>query len=316
MTAPGAQGEDRGESRVLVAVDGSEAGAEAAALAAREARLRGGALHVVHVLAWPLMATARMPLPPPDSALHQQAEQIVTDAVHRATEAEPDVEVTWQIVIGQPLRELDVLAQEADLLVLGSSGRGAFAAAVGSVAVHMSASAPCPVLVHRGREAPEGPVLLAVDGSEDSDAAAAFAFAEAGLRGAPLVALHVSPPRPGPAPAGMSAMDALLFEDYPRDTGRDDADRARDQEVAELAIAAHRKTHPDVRASVRTERAHVRPALIDASADAQLLVLGARGRGGFTGLLLGSVSQALLQHAQCPLTVVRRDTAMTARTAA
>ena len=304
MTAPG----DSGYARVLVAVDGSGTGSDTAVLAAREARLRGWGLHVVHVLAWPLMATAGVPMPPPDGALHQEAERVVSDAVHRAEEAEPGLEVTWQVVVGQPLRELDTLAREAGLLVLGSSGRGALGAAVGSVAVHMSASAPCPVLVQRGRPAPQGPVLLAVDGSQDSDAAAAFAFAEAGLRGAGLAVLHVSPPRPGPAPAGMSAMDALLFEDYPRDTGSDEAERARHREVAELAVAAHREAHPAVEVSVRTERAHVRPTLIEASDAAQLLVLGARGRGGFTGLLLGSVSQALLQHAHCPLAVVRRDT--------
>ncbi|GAA2101421.1 universal stress protein [Streptomyces albiaxialis] len=301
MTASAAQG----EGRVVVAVDGSEAGTEAAALASREARLRGGTLHVVHVLAWPLMATARMPLPPPDSALHQQAELIVTDAVERATETEPELEVSWQVAIGQPLTELDAQAREADLLVLGSSGRGPLGAAAGSVAVHMSANAPCPVLVQRGRRAPEGPVLLAVDGSGDADAAAAFAFAEADLRGAPLLALHIASPLPGPAPAGMSAMDALVFEDYPRDPGREAA-----REKADLTVAAHREAYPDVRVTERTERARVRPALIDASEDAQLLVMGARGRGGFTGLLLGSVSQALLQHARCPLAVVRRDTAV------
>ncbi|NLU70345.1 universal stress protein [Streptomyces sp. HNM0574] len=294
--------------RVLMAADGSEADAATAALAAHEARLRSWALHVVHVLPWPIAASIRTTLPPPSSALHQHAEQIVTDAAHHATTAQPEVPLSREVIVGQPFTDLTAQAHQADLTVLGSSGRGALGSAVESVAVYLSANTTCPILVQRGRHQPDGPVLLATDGSPDSHAATDFAFTEAALRNAPLLALHIAAPRPGPAPAGMNAMDTLLFEDPP------DPDDTDAQHATEQALAAHRERHPHLDVTVRTQRGRVRPELIDASNHAQLLVLGARGRGGFAGLLLGSVSQALLQHAHCPLTVIRHDHTTTQQT--
>lgn len=65
--------------------------------------------------------------------------------------------------------------------------------------------------------------------------------------------------------------------------------------------------YPQVIVHRRLVHGRTRPTLIEASAGAQLLVGGARGLGGFAGLLLGSVSQAVLHHAQCPVTVVRAE---------
>ncbi len=71
------------------------------------------------------------------------------------------------------------------------------------------------------------------------------------------------------------------------------------------ALAGHRERHPDVAVEHETVHGPTREALIEASRTARLVVVGARGRGGFSGLLLGSVSQALLHHAHCPVAVVR-----------
>ncbi len=140
-------------------------------------------------------------------------------------------------------------------------------------------------------------MLLAVDGSPADAAAVEFAFTEASLRGADLVALHVWNTWSEPAAAG---------PDNPLDLVVDiDRIRAEGQRLLDATLASWQLRRPGVRVERRLVRARVRPALIAAGGEAQLVVTGARGRGGFTGLLLGSVSQALLHHADCPVAVVR-----------
>ena len=86
-----------------------------------------------------------------------------------------------------------------------------------------------------------------------------------------------------------------------------DPEHLRDEEERLLAeaLSGWQNRYPDVSVRQRLVNRRTRPALIEASGDAQLLVVGARGRGGFTGLLLGSVSQAILHHSRCPVAVVR-----------
>ncbi len=173
-------------------------------------------------------------------------------------------------------------SRDSCLVVVGSRGLGRFGALlIGSVAVHLAAHAACPVLIVRGRPEPDGPVLVAVDGSGVGAEALGFAFAEASARRVPLTALHVAHPS-----ASLPGQE--------------------ERALAE-ALAGHRDTYPDVELRSELIEAHARPALIDASRAAQLLVVGARGRGGFTGMLLGSTSQAMIQHAHCPVVVVRHE---------
>jgi nucleotide-binding universal stress UspA family protein len=155
-------------------------------------------------------------------------------------------------------------------------------------------------MVVRGRPDPAGPVVLAVDGSEAGAGAVEFAFTEAALRKAPLVAVHVwntwsEHAYEGPGDP-LSAMVA-------------DIDRLREaeQQLLDESVTAWQGKFPQVTVERRLVRSRVRQALIDAGRGAQLLVVGARGHGGCTGLLLGSVSQALLHHADCPVTVVRGE---------
>lgn len=79
-----------------------------------------------------------------------------------------------------------------------------------------------------------------------------------------------------------------------------------EEAVMAEALAGRRERYPEVSVEPRVTRGGTREALIEASSTAQLLVVGARGRGGFAGLLLGSVSQAMVHHAHCPVAVVRR----------
>ncbi|GAA3206849.1 hypothetical protein GCM10020256_02110 [Streptomyces thermocoprophilus] len=178
---------------VVVGVDGSASSLAAVEVAAREARLRGAALRVVHAFLWPALHVPLGPSPlgPPDGGLRNLADRVVAEAVARARTAEPDVEIGQVVVSGEPLTVLEAQSRAAELVVVGSRGMGGFVGLlVGSTAVHLAAHGACPVLVVREEPRPDGPVVLGVDGSAAGRKAVDFAFAEASLRGAPLVALH------------------------------------------------------------------------------------------------------------------------------
>jgi nucleotide-binding universal stress UspA family protein len=140
-----------------------------------------------------------------------------------------------------------------------------------------------------------GPVLVGVDGSPSSDAALRFAFDEASMRGVPLVALNSwwMLPRDNLGPV------------YPGTY--DDLERATDeaQRLLAEAVAGWSADYPDIELEKRSPH-EMNPsiALIDASRDAGLVVVGSRGRGGFVGLLLGSVGRDMVGNAQCPVAVV------------
>ncbi|MET9673159.1 universal stress protein [Streptomyces sp. NPDC006482] len=288
-------GRGDGPGSVLVGVDGSESALRAVEAAAHEARVRGARLTVVHAFIWPLLKVSLDPSPygPADGGLRRQAQEIVDTAVAHARASVPGVEVTGEVVTGEPLTVLATRSRSAGLVVVGSRGLGAFTGLLlGSVAVHLAAHAACPVLVVRGREKPAGPVLLAVDGSRDADAAVSFAFAEAADRGAELRAVHTWTPSSGPA------------DPTPLFHGTEEI-RSEEERVLAQALAGARERWPEVPVEWRLVRGRPRAVLLEESADARLLVMGARGRGGFAGLLLGSVGQALLHHAECPVAVVR-----------
>jgi nucleotide-binding universal stress UspA family protein len=138
------------------------------------------------------------------------------------------------------------------------------------------------------------PVVVGVDGSPTSEVALAFAYDEADRRGVALVAVH-------------TWLDDML---EPTLAAMIDWDAIETDERALLAerLAGWSEKHPDV--EVRRLVTRDRPArvLVEESVGAQLVVVGSRGRGGVTGLLLGSVAHALLHHAHCPVAVARSDT--------
>ncbi|MEV0924561.1 universal stress protein [Streptomyces spongiicola] len=285
---------------VVVGVDGSASSLAAVEAAAREARLRGAGLRVVHAFIWPAMGVPLGPSPmgPAEGGLRNMAERYVAEAVERARAAEPGVEVSDAVVTGEPLTVLEAQSRAAELVVVGSRGMGGFVGLlVGSTAVHLAAHGRCPVLVVREQPAAEGPIVLGADGSTAGEAAVDFAFAEAELRKAPLVALHA-----------WTTWNALM--PAPKDPSMPYANpqgalAGEEERLLSEALAGHRERYPGVVVEHRAVHGATRTALIEASRSAQLVVTGARGRGGFTGLLLGSVSQALLHHAHCPVAVVR-----------
>jgi nucleotide-binding universal stress UspA family protein len=187
------------------------------------------------------------------------------------------------------------LAESADEIVLGSHGHGRVAgAAIGSVTQHVTRHAPCTVVVVRPAKKPgSARIVVGVDGSEMAHAALEYACRRAERTGEVVVAVH-------------GWKEHTPSSDVLRSEPRSVTDDVEDREVLlGESVAGLREAHPDV--VLATEAIPVAPGslLVDASADATLVVVGARGHGFFEGLQLGSVTQDLIHRAQCPVAVVR-----------
>jgi len=186
-------------------------------------------------------------------------------------------------------------AQDAEMLVAGSRGRGPAASTLlGSVSQHLARHATCPlVVVRREPRADATRILVGIDGSSDCVAALRFACRRAALTKETVAALHAWNP-------------GRVQLDYHGQLPETLADRseAADALLAET-VADARREFPEVSVVPESVAMPASEALTDASANASLVVTGSRGLGAVTGLLLGSVSQHLLHHAHCPVAVIR-----------
>jgi nucleotide-binding universal stress UspA family protein len=279
---------------VVVGVDGSASAYRAVEWAAGEAHRRGVGLRLVRAFSWttadhPTGWVARYR----DEMLDVSRRQVAR-AVRVAADTRPDVEVESQVELGAPIEVLSSEARRAQLLVLGDRGLGEVAGLVlGSVAVSLAARGPCPVEVVRGERAgADGPVVVGVDGSPVSEAALAFAFDAAAARGVDLVAVHAWSP---------TAIDEELASWVEWDASAESA-------VLAERLAGWGQKYPQVAVRRTVVRDGAVRALVTASAGAQLVVVGSRGRGNAAGLLLGSVSHGVLHGAHCPVAVVRPGT--------
>ncbi|GIH95780.1 universal stress protein [Planobispora siamensis] len=277
---------------IMVGVDGSQAALEAVGWAVREARLRGTRLRVVHIMpAWAFEMPEDAPHADVGRWMRRGAAEMLDAGTARARAEDPSVEVESRLLPGDPRLGLIQAAKEADLLVVGSHGRGGFMGMlVGSVALGVCGHTTCPVAVVRSAPAEQdGPVVVGIDGSSAGAGALAFAFAEAAARGVELRAVHAWS---GPLVEGVPG---LLTPAEEREGG--------EQRVLAEALAGWGEHYPDVKVVAQAVNGHPVEVLKGASTGAGLLVVGSRGRGELTGLLLGSVSHSLLHHAPCPLVV-------------
>jgi nucleotide-binding universal stress UspA family protein len=295
--ADGVEGQ-RSRGRITVGVDGSQVSLQALHWAAAEAARRGAGVDVVHAWRWPhsLLLTEVFREP-------AQLEARAWELVHRAVESlapkeDAPFDVRPVVVEDQAVTALLQTAETAQLLVVGSRGRGGFSGLLlGSVSQHCIRQASCPVAVipptWTGDR--DGPVVVGVDGSDQSYGALHWAIDEAATRD---VDLHVV----NAYDYVQVAMPIGLVPGVDRKT-MEDASRTLLKEMVEPALFAadHR---PDNVALIPLPSGPAR-ALLDASVDADLLVVGSRGRGGVQGILLGSVSQQCAHHTPCPIVVVR-----------
>jgi nucleotide-binding universal stress UspA family protein len=290
------------ERTIVVGIDGST-GSDHAVLAATDlAAQRHLGLHIVHGLqdTAPHYGIGIAGTGTGVDALRADGARILRAAVTLARGAGESVPTTTDMPTGPPAPLLTELSRTAGMVVVGHTGDGGFTdMLLGSTAAAVVSHAHCPVLVVRGRFGPAGPpeggpVVVGVDGSPVSEQAVAAAFEEASARGAPLVAVH-------------AWSDGNTDSRHRTNRYLADWDSIKDVEALVLAerLAGWQEKYPDV--EVRRELVLDRPrhALLEWSATARLVVVGSRGRGGFRGMLLGSTSLALVQHARCPVLVVR-----------
>ncbi|VVJ21760.1 Universal stress protein family [Amycolatopsis camponoti] len=271
-------------SELVVGVDGTAGALAAVRWAARVARERRRGLRLVHAL-----PELPAPYPRADPTYEQLLEAAAGEGRNMLAEARAaasDVEAKTVLRPERPADALTAESTDAAMLVLGTPGlRPLSRILLGSVTVALTAHAHCPVALirpHAGADEPptEGPVVVGVDGSPASEEAIATAFEEASWREARLIAVHSR--HDGWSAAG----------EYGR-------------ELLAQRLAGWTEKYPDV--VVDREVVTGRPAerLLDFADRAQLLVVGSRGRGGFSGLALGSTSQALMSYALCPVVVAR-----------
>lgn len=239
---------------------------------------------------------------PEDPLLAEYRDMLERSAVEWEAQANERVKelelgnVTVELHRGGPVAELLRAARDAEMLVLGSRGHGLVAGSVmGSVSQHVTRHAEVPVVVVRKQHSPHSRrIIVGVDGSPESSKALEFAFERASRTGESVIAVH------GYRIYGSSR---TVFE---LGVTADTLERMEtaEQFLAE-AVAKHAERHPDVTLETQSIPQPGARALIDCSHSASLLVVGSRGLGAFAGLLLGSVSQHALGHAECPVAVIR-----------
>jgi nucleotide-binding universal stress UspA family protein len=222
----------------------------------------------------------------------------VDEAVARVREQAPAVPVTTTVRMAHPSVAILDAAAEAGTVVVGSRGqRPLRGALLGSTALQVATHASCPTIVVRdlGARAVSSPrrIVVGSDGSPTSQDAIAYAFAEADARGCELTVVH----------AWWLDLAGGRLIDVPPATAEEMHESQRRLLAEEVAGYASR--YPDVVVHQVVVQDDPATALAHHSAGAELVVVGSRGRGGFRSLLLGSVSQRVLQTAECPVAVVR-----------
>lgn len=281
---------------IVVGVDGSRSCLDAARWAAAEAARLNVPIHLLHAITPPKLAYDDGLGPELDSEIAAEVDGMLRIAGEVVRRVAPGVEVDATRVSRDPISALVTASESARMVALGSRGLGGFTGMlIGSIAVGVTAHGHCPVAVVRGAEARTGPVVVGVDGSPCGEEALAVAFEEASLRGTELVATHA-----------WSDIPAASYAAANRTPERWDADQVAAEEVLAERLAGYREKYPDVTVIRSVSQDQPVANLLAHAAAAQLLVVGSRGRGAFGGLLLGSVSQAMIYHAPCPVLVVHQ----------
>jgi nucleotide-binding universal stress UspA family protein len=262
-------------------------------------------LTIVHVVPPLSVAASALAWPAgrvPDEVLEIQendARDIIADAiktVEDSVQVGPRPEVDSEVLFGGPVPTLTDLSKDAALIVVGSQGRtGRHRRLLGSVSAGLIHHAHCPVAVIHDevapcRESSKLPVVLGIDGSKVSEPATSIAFDEASWRGVDLVALHVW-------------SDADMSTVYGAEPSA--LQSAADKTLAET-LAGWQERYPEVVVERVVEFERPVHHLLELAEKAQLVVVGSHGRGGFAGMLLGSVSTAVAQEARVPVIVARQ----------
>jgi nucleotide-binding universal stress UspA family protein len=293
----------RSHHGIVVGVDGSPASKVAVDWAARAASMRNVPLALVHVIPSPTVWTSPLvPIPSEaaaqfDKTRNDMGREILRDAhaVAQATDGPHAISVEVEAITGNALPTLIELSKQAEMIVVGCRGLGAIGRRLlGSVSWGLVKHSNCPVAVIHDEDPlmpmpAVAPVVVGIDGSPASEFATAIAFAEASRRGVELVAVHAW------SDLGVDEIPGVEWSDVKRQA----------EEALAERLAGWQEHYPDV--VVRRVVVLGRPAhqLLKESESAQLTVVGSHGRGGFAGMLLGSVSATVAESARMPVIVAR-----------
>jgi nucleotide-binding universal stress UspA family protein len=279
---------------VLVGIDGSPGGMRALDWAVDTAVRHDCPLRVLHVRSSAVTFVA----PPPtltNAELAKIAERTLQHALERATARARELEVRGAVDIGGAADVLVRAADTCDLLVVGHRGLGAIERlALGSVSSRVAsrASGNVAVVPDSAPETGATRVVVGIDGTADPSAVLELAFEEAAARQVPLVAVHAWEPGPGLA--------LLVSEDWTRAEQLAASDRPR----IEALVHPWADKHPDVAHTVVVDQGTALDVLRAIATSDDLVVLGGRRHAHALGLLLGSVTDAFLRRAICPVVVV------------
>jgi len=276
--------------KVIVAVDGGPA-SRAAVEWVLERALTGPLLlelTTVVELGWAPAGGA-------EDDFHLVYERAISEAGRRVHEAAPSIKKTSVVRRGIPVDELVRASATGDLLAIGTNKTGFMAGAVyGTLPLRLAAHSRCPLFVIPANwTARDGPIVAGMEDNTSSDVALDFAAREASRLGETLVIVHA-----WTIPATLGLDDGAMIPF--------DALREAHEEILARAAERIRTEHPDLSVSVVLEQGPAAQALVDASREASLLVVGTHGRGAIAGLILGSVSHDVLMNLPCPVAVVPR----------
>jgi len=277
----------------VVGADGSSPADNAVAWAADDAVRRGCALKIVHVCEpW----TGDIPLQTPPGfrdSMSEYGQGVLECAAELARGRAPHLEVDTALEAGRVAEVLRREAEDSEQVVVGSRGLGGFTGLLlGSVSLALAGQVVAPVVVVRGTPGQTyGQIIVGFDGSAHSAAALEYAFEEAARRQARLHAIHTwQLPVLGAYAIAYSPLTNDVF--------------AAERRLTAEALTPWREKYPDIKIEETVVCGHPVDVICEASATADLVVLGSRGLGRFGAAVLGSVSHGVLHHARCPVAVV------------
>jgi nucleotide-binding universal stress UspA family protein len=278
---------------VVVGVDGSEQSDRAVQFAVAEARRRETGMTLVHAVHETAPMAAMLPLYSVE-AFAEVGRRLVGDAERLVLDLDPSMEVATSVKGGSRVGVIVDAAEHASVVVLGHRSRSLSGRILShSTSSGVAARAHCPVVSVPDTWAPggeHGRIVVGIDESAASHDALDLAFGEARRRKARLVVLH--------AWRLPTAYDDISYSRLAVDEWMDEA-----AAEMEKTLAPFREVYPEVEVEIALRHEYAGPALVAASEDADLIVVGRRGHGAPLGVYLGSLARLLIREGRCPVEV-------------